>query len=442
MNRIASQSIGVRGFFKMEAFQGEYVYNRHGEHMLDINGNPVVREYEGTRRVVADWFPNQILDAGRNRMGSTSNWAGGGSKCQVGNDNTEPTSADTQLHGYVAGTVTIQASSFGAQSSAPWFHWDQVTYRFAQGVAAGNLSEAGVGWDTIDGPYLITRALIVDGDGEPFTPTVLATEWLDVTYQLQYYPPLEDVEGTVTLNGIVYDTITRAANVNSGGGNIGMQMGVWSTSVTYWKAYDGNIGTIIQSPSGTWDDADTSGQYNLSYVNNSYYRDMQIDCGINGWNLGAGIRSILITTNAGNFQTQFNAQGSGNTINKSVDFYMTFIWRLSWAGWYWANTYNMQAASDATTPTTGNWNTNVAGTLLRINWDDTGATDHQEDLQLESDTLFKITQDSDTTKWAFYRAQAIYSEGVDYTSYTVVLESSQNSGPTVGQACTITAVDS
>lgn len=445
---IACQSIGVKGFFKMEAFQGEYVYDQHGEHLLDINGVPIVREYPGTRRIVADWFPNQILDAGRNKMGDSSGWAGGGSKCQVGTNSTAPTSSDTQLLGYVAGTQTIQASSSGAQSSAPWFHWEQVTYRFPQGDAAGNLSEAGVGWSVDDGPYLITRALIVDEVGDQFTPTVLPTEWLDVTYKLQYYPPLEDLEGTIVLDGITYDTITRAANVNSGSVNIGVQMGEWSTSNVYWKAYDGDLGTIIQSPSGSWENSDSYNQFNHSYQNNSYQRDMQIDCGIEGWNLpdtldgfGLGIRSILIATNAGAFQTQFNAQGSGDRIYKDVEHYMSLVWRLKWAGWYWAHPYVHTASSDATTPTAGNWNTNVAGTLLRINWVDSGATDRQLDLQLESNTLFRITEDAAPENWVQYRGQALYSEGADYTSYAVVVEASQNSGPTVGQASTITAVD-
>jgi hypothetical protein len=416
--------------------------------MLDINGVRIVREYSGTRRVVADWFPNQILDAGRNYMGSYSSWAGVGSKCQVGTNSTDPSSNDTQLLGYLAGTDFIHASSSGAQSSEPWYWWDQITYRFDEGDATGNISEAGVGWSIDEGPYLITRALVVDGDGIPFTPTVLPNEWLDVTYQLQYHPPLEDVEGTITLDGVIYDTITRAANVNATGDLIGKAMGVITTNPSRWRAYSGNLGTLIQSPTGAWEDADSAGQYNLDYQNNTYRRDMQINCGITGWNVpdqddgfGLGIRSIIIYTHAGSFQTQFNAQGSGDRIYKDVDHYMTLIWRLTWAGWYWANPYTMQAASDATTPTTGNWNTNVAKTILRINWDDSGATDHQEDLQLEDNTLFRITQDNDATKWIHYRSSAAYTEDGDYTYYTVSVEDSQNGGPVVGLACTITAVD-
>lgn len=438
MNRVAAQSIGVKGFFKFEVFKGVDVLDENGEWTGEVI------EIDGSRRTLADNVPNQILDAGRNKMGSSDNWAGDNSYCQVGTNSAAPTSVDTQLLGYVAGTNTkvAGAAASGAASSEPWYAWDQQTYRFGSGVAEGNLSEAGVGWNATDGPYLVTRALIVDEDGIPFTPTVLDDEYLDVTYQLRYYPPLEDIEGTIILDGITYDTITRASGVNSGGGNIGQMMGVWDTGTNYWKAYDGDIGEIFEAPDGLHDDADTSAQFNLGYQNNSYYRDMQINCGITGWNNALGIRSILINTNAGQFQTQFNAQGTGDRIPKDIDYYMSFVWRLTWAGWYWANTYNRQASSDSTTPTTGNWNTNVAETLLRINWDDTGATDHQDDLQLEDNTLFRITQNSDPTKWVHYRSSAAYTEDVDYTYYTVSVEDSQNSGPDVGQDCTITAVDS
>jgi hypothetical protein len=271
----------------------------------------------------------------------------------------------------------------------------------------------------------------------------LFDEWLDVTYQLRYYPPLEDVEGTITLDGVVYDTLTRASVVNTSADKIGLAIGILTgpgAPVT-WRAYDGNIGTVLQAPSGTSDLNDNSDQFNQTYINNSYETDIKVDAGIAGWNLGAGIRSIQIVTNAGAFQTQFNAQSGGATIPKDIDHFMDLTWRLSWAGWYWAFAHNRQASSDATTPTTGNWNTNLAETLLRINWEDLGATDHQSELQVESDTLFRITEDAARENWIQFRGQAIYTEGGDYTSYSVVEESSQNGGPTVGQNCTITAVD-
>lgn len=318
-------SVGMAGFFnKLEAFKGIPLYDADGV----WRGR--VHEFKGSRRQLTGWMPNQILDEGRNIMASSSNWAGSGSKCQVGTNNTTPSVSDTQLLGYVAGTSVIQAHSSGAQSSTPYYGWDLTTYRFGLGDAAGNLSEAGVGWNTADGPFLISRALIVDGTGTPTTVTVLGDEFLDVTYELRYYPPLVDVLGTVTLNGVQYDTITRAAAVTSWGQDVGAILGQKSLFNTDWQAYDGDLGTIIQAPSGTSAACDNDDQFNLAYSNNSYQIDMQCSTGPTGWNLGSGIRSIRIKTNAGDFQTQFNATSGGARVPKDTNFTMELVWRLSW----------------------------------------------------------------------------------------------------------------
>ena len=286
-------------------------------------------------RVVTDWIPNAMLLSGMNQMADFSNWAGGASKCHVGTVSVPaPSTTDTQLLGYVDGTATIVENTSGAQPSVPFYGWDRTTYQFPVGPIGGqNLQEGGIGWATAHSPAaLICRALFTDGMGGNPTFTPLPDEVMQVQYELRYYPPLSDVLGTVTLNGTVYDTVTRAALVAQWGENIGIQMGVWSTSSVNWKAYDGLLGTIEQNPNGLNEDNDNTAQFNHAYGNNNFYVDMQCDCGVGGWILAAGIRSIAITTNAGFFQTQFTAQGTGNTIPKTLnDFSMSLVWRLAWS---------------------------------------------------------------------------------------------------------------
>jgi hypothetical protein len=133
------------------------------------------------------------------------------------------------------------------------------------------------------------------------------------------------------LNGIVYDTVSRASNVASWGQDIGKIMGQKSLTNADWSAFDGAIGTIEQGPDGLDAACDNDDQFNLGYQNNSFYIDMQCDCGPTGWNLDDGIRCIQINTNAGQFQTSFTAQGGGDeTIPKTDQFTMSLIWRLSW----------------------------------------------------------------------------------------------------------------
>jgi hypothetical protein len=208
----------------------------------------------GKQRVLADWFPNLITDAGLNYLGSRTD--DNLDYCQVGSGSTAPTNADTGLAAFVAETNTTQAQSNGAQASPPYYGWRRVTKRFGEGVAAGNLTEVGMCADPLaNGISLFSRALILDGGGNPTTVTVLANEFLDVTYELRLYPPLTDVVSTVNDGSTAYTVTTRAAMVtNSDWGMVGY--GIYPTFGGFMDggaAYDGAIGAITSSPSGVND---------------------------------------------------------------------------------------------------------------------------------------------------------------------------------------------
>jgi hypothetical protein len=321
MSNIINLNIGMKGFFRLLSY------------------NPRT----GVETPLTDWHENSMLLSGMNLMGQRlglehNGWAGLGSKCQVGTVSVpEPSTDDTQLLGYIAGTDVIVDHTSGAQPSEPFYGWDRTTYEFNPDdhpeIGEQNLQEGGVGWATADNPpALITRALFTDGIGGNPTFTPLDDEIMRVQYELRYYPPLTDTIGAVTLNGVLYDTVSRASNVASWGGDIGSAMGVLTGSVVPWIAYEGILGTIEQAPSGLSAQADNTDQLNLGYSNNSFERDMQIDIGPTGFNLAGGIRSIWIATNAGFFQTQFGEDPGalGNTIPKDVNFTMSFTWRLGW----------------------------------------------------------------------------------------------------------------
>lgn len=251
---------------------------------------------DGTRRVLADWFPNLILNGGLDRMGANSDYL---LWCQVGSGSTAPVAAQTALVNRIAGTNTVKASTTGAQASEPYYVWRRQTYRFAQGVAAGNLSEVGVGWATTGS--LFSRALILDGGGSPTTITVLSDEVLDVTYELRRYPGTVDLTGTVVLDGVTHNWVSRAAAV---------------TDSWYWAATDtmaldraasfnGDIGAVTaEDPSGT------SGSLSatpLAYSSGSYTRATTVSAGLNDSNLSGGIRSIRVSGGlTGRYQIQFD----------------------------------------------------------------------------------------------------------------------------------------
>jgi hypothetical protein len=320
MSNIINLNVGMKGLFRALS------YNPH----------------TGVQTPLTEWSPNSMLLSGMNLMGQRlgiehNDWAGGGSKNQVGTVSVPaPDTDDTQLLGYIDGTATIVEHTSGAQPSAPFYGWDRTTYQYNPDdnpdIGEENLQEAGVGWSTEDSPAaLITRALFTDGIGGNPTFTPLDDEFLQVQYELRYYPPLVDTIGTVTLDGVLYNTISRASQVAQWGARIGKAMGVWTGAETFWVAYDGEIGTIEQAPSGLDEANDNASQFNLQYSNNSFVRDMQINVGPTGFNLASGIRSIWIATNAGFFQTQFTEDGTGDgTIPKDINFTMALTWRLGW----------------------------------------------------------------------------------------------------------------
>jgi hypothetical protein len=300
------------------------------EHTIGVKGFLRVRciRPDGQARIDTGWFPNLILDAGRNYM-ATDNFM---TACQVGTDNTAPNVNQAALLGWVAGTTTIQDTDTGNQVSVePYYAWKRKLFRFPIGATVANLTEVGVGWGT-SGSTLLSRAFILDPVTQnPTTISPLANEFLEVQYELRYYPPTADVVlPSVVLNGITYDTITRAAEVNSEHWTNGIGNKIVASPAINWVAYNGAIGTILQNPSGTSGAVNNGSIATAAYVNNSYEVAVNVNVPSLDWNVASGIRSIRIRTTAGSFQTQFTANPGGAPIPKSASFTMFMQWKLSW----------------------------------------------------------------------------------------------------------------
>jgi len=249
----------IKGFFRMEVYRPD-----------------------GRKRVDTGFFPNLVLDQGLDFIGTTGNWL---AACRVGTGNTAPANGQTNLISHVAGTSTSQATNSGAQGSEPYYGWFTRTYRFAQGAAAGNLAEVGVGISTANDSNLFSRALILDGSLNPTTLTVLSDEFLDVTYELRAYPPTSDVLGTIAVSSVNYDFTARASNVTSSSewSPSGFTGGSAGTSSVV--AYSGAIGAITSTPGGTGASTTPS---NAAYSNSTYRRDFTATWGLNEANFGVG----------------------------------------------------------------------------------------------------------------------------------------------------------
>lgn len=152
--------------------------------------------------------PNLLTDEFFRRVltqGTSGNWM---SSIVVGTGTNTPLPTDTNLGAFVAASVTNIGSSVREVNSTifPRYVKNGFTRRF-DGTAIANqpLSEVGValtsGPTTNAGPstVLASRALIVDQYGNPTTITVLADEFLDITYTLTTYA-MDGVVGSFDIN--------------------------------------------------------------------------------------------------------------------------------------------------------------------------------------------------------------------------------------------------
>lgn len=273
---------------------------------------------DGEERVLADWFPNLILDSGLNLMGTTNYTEG----CQVGTNNTAPVNGDTALHSFLAGTTTKISRVESAQGAPPYYSKTITEYEFGTGVAAGNLSEVGVGpAGTGD---LFSRALILDGGGSPTTITVLSDEILHVFYELRAYPPLVDGGGVVNISGTDYTIVSRAAAVTSWGGPHEMA-GIHNGGGLEATAWQGPLGAITALPSGASSLA-LPGVGNQAYINNSLNRDMGAEWDITTGNLGGGIGAVSLNTTLGKYQFSFTP-----AIPKDALSQLDLVFRIAWS---------------------------------------------------------------------------------------------------------------
>lgn len=308
------------------SFAGWYKIEKY---KADNYGNPI----PGSRQLVADWFPNVITNQGLNRLGSWTLPSGGNTEfarnCQVGSGSATPQFTDVGLQTFVAGTNTIQSTSSTFVGAPDYWGATTNTYRFAAGTATGNLTEVGVGWATT-GNTLWSRALIVDGLGNPITITVLSDEVLDVSYTLRNYPPVTDTISNVTITGLgTISTTNRAAFAGS------TTWSPWSNAsfyiaggVSFAGVFNGNIGAITAEPSGATNNANTLTPQ--TYVNNSLQVDVLISWSLTQGNVAGGIRSLLVhlgtsNTTRGRMQHQFDT-----IIPKDGTRTLSMLYRNSW----------------------------------------------------------------------------------------------------------------
>ena len=253
----------------------------------------------GRSRLLADWFSNVITDVGLEQM-TVTGWK---SYCHVGTGTTTPSETDAALASPVMSTNARSNSSDSNAGAPSYYSQASIDYTFP--VQAGTWTEVGVSnkAHTDGAQVLYSRALIVDGSGNPTSITTLADEYLVVTYRLRIYPPLEDVNGEVSILADTYNYTLRAAHVSSSD--------TWATALydngksvlfngqssQYLRGffYTGNIGTITDtSPSTPKVYESSSSDFTAhSYVGGSLRTTGAVRLPYSSGNTYGFIRSIL-----------------------------------------------------------------------------------------------------------------------------------------------------
>src|SRR5690554_1835389 len=181
----------------------------------------VVSKDAECKQVVEDtgFFDNLITNTGMNRVGEVTTNSGNTlngfialcGRFVVGSGSAEPQFTDTALQNPVA--FASANPVLDNESSSYERGWYEITVRhqFGQGEAAGNLSEIGIQHTSSSGP-LWSRALILDGQGNPTTITVLPDDFLTCYYTLRIMIPKEDAVFNIDVDydedGIVPTVVT------------------------------------------------------------------------------------------------------------------------------------------------------------------------------------------------------------------------------------------
>lgn len=315
----AEISVKVGGHFIFEKYKG------------DADGRPIG---ECLQRLE---FDNHITDTGLTSLYSSPTDGFGVnyliSACVVGTGNTAPSDTDTQLAAWLATKSNGQYDPTISYVPGPPTYWRAVaTFQFATGVATGNIAEVGIYSYGRDKNALFSRALILDGSGNPTTITVLADEVLNVTYEYRVYLVTSDTVGTFVSDGVTYDTVLRVSDISN---PPAVSKSIVNNNGVVIIAYDGALGTITAQPSGN--------RVTISSINGGWALsnflmaggqasvDATVTAGVNAANWANGVRALYFGTNFHKFQMSFNDPLTGKGIPKVSGEQMTIGVRFKWS---------------------------------------------------------------------------------------------------------------
>ena len=274
------------------------------------------------------WEDNIILTQGLDYLGGP---LGPMYYCNLGDDNTAEDISQTGCISWLGSADSALQDDYGNNGIGDGYSkWSTTYSRFNPTVATGTIREV-----------TVSR---VDDNVESYNRHVLAVpivktvdNVLDVWWKGTAYPPLGDVNGTVTLDGLVYDTQLRGCLIDEAapkaliGTNWFMTLSTANSTVYEEPSV---LGANTGIPTGAQAGVQGSTIVSASYTPGSYYHDASWDWALNNGNsvgaLGIRCHTFRFSNFAG--QCRYVRQGGGGeTIPKTETKTLRLDYRQAWA---------------------------------------------------------------------------------------------------------------
>lgn len=280
----------------------------------------VVSKDAECKQVVEDtgFFDNLITNTGMNRVGEVTTNAQASAQSfsalcgrfVVGSGSAEPQFTDTALQNPVAfASANPVIESESSNYDRGWYEIT-VRHQFGQGQAAGNLSEIGIQHTSTSGP-LWSRALILDGQGDPTTITVLPDDFLTCYYTLRIMIPKEDfifnIDADYGEDGIVPIVVTgRPLGADGASPTLGWGLQTAAPIWGYFQFYTGGLAApTANNPLGSAIGSQTADFSVVPYVTDSFERYVTRTNGLNEHN-SQELRTARLAALMGYWQIEFD----------------------------------------------------------------------------------------------------------------------------------------
>lgn len=289
-----------------------------------------VGKEDGSSHEVRADFPNMVLDSGLDLF-ARDGWSG--QSVYYAHAGSSGAAVDAAQRGVLAplGVGYRSAITYEVVSVDPFSVEQTTTYRFSAGSAQGNVAEIGFGSsdrrDYSNYP-LFSRALVLDVFGSPSAVTVLADEYLDVTYVVTLTADVTDVPFTMNLSTGSVSGVLRRADLYKLGSTSSYALEAFSyVPGPPYEVSDGTIGPSSENiTTGTQKINANGSRMWRDYVPGTFYRDSDLKLDVQQGNLPSGGFSAMWLYQRGyaSFQMSFDPP-----VPKTAERVFTFGIRLS-----------------------------------------------------------------------------------------------------------------